>query len=81
MVPAWVVLYAPVWLSMPIDGKLGQLLPGDELQFIPVSEAEARRAGEQQNTYINGLRGFPADNNQIKAESHVISRESVSFAK
>ena len=39
--------------------KLGQLLPGDELQFIPVSEAEARRAGEQQNTYINTSKSFP----------------------
>ncbi len=52
--------------------KLGQLLPGDEIQLVPVSEAEARRAGEQQNTYINTLRGFPADINQIKAESPVI---------
>ncbi len=40
--------------------KLGQLAPGDTVQFVPITEAQAARLEKEHNAYIDSLDRFPA---------------------
>jgi urea carboxylase len=52
--------------------KLGQLLPGDELKFIPVSEDNARLASEEQQAYVASLAGSLSGSTPAPVASPII---------
>ena len=53
--------------------KLGQLVGGDQIRFVAVTEPAARRASEQRSAYLRDLTGFSGNTTASRPLSPVIT--------